>query len=115
MDLIKKIMNNLNQYIFDLAINISNNHENIDVDDVLNLWCDQQKLDKNTFEVMLKQAKKATKKLEDAEDEPTTSSGSSNQENNNFCTYVQKRGKNIGKTCEKQRMVNSLFCTKHTK
>lgn len=67
MDLIQKIMTNLNQYIFDLAINISNNHENIEVDDVLNLWCDQQKLDINAFEAMLKQAKKATRKLEDVE------------------------------------------------
>lgn len=61
MDVTKSIIKSLNGYIFNLSEKISQEH-NIPIEEILNVWCDQQNISfTNVFLPMIKISKKQKK------------------------------------------------------
>jgi len=79
----------LNEEIRKLCVKIHNDHPDISMDDMINIWCEQQGIDKSTFKLPNKSIIQRT-----------------------GCQYIISRGQNSGKQCN-QKTSNSNYCSKH--
>lgn len=133
MDITKAIIKSLNGYIFNLSEKISQEH-NIPIEEILNIWCDQQNISfTNVFIPMLKLSKKQHKKSIDIEnnidsfieeqhyvDTPKSSSCEDEKiiktvnlnETSKLCEYIFTRGPKKDKQCTIMAKSGNL-CSKH--
>ena len=107
----QELENSINNQIIKFLKCISSNY-NISFNDLLNIWKNNGKNEKNILEEEKKEEKKEEVKKEEKKE----------VKNNNvkdilvkYCPYVFKRGKNKGKKCGAKCAKNSMYCSKHKK
>lgn len=114
MDLASTIVSELNNYIFDMSQKISETH-NIPIEEILNVWCEQQNIDcDSTFGTMLKILKKQ-KKVESKPSTPVCTDEAKVESPIVICDYIFNRGPSKGTQCTTKTKNGNLRCSKHKK